>query len=312
MWRLDGPLVSVVIPTYNRVEYLRRAIRSVNGQTYRSIEIIVSDDSTEDETERFFQDEFRSEFPVRYRRNVPSYGAARNFQVAVAEAQGEYVNLLMDDDLFAPDKIARMVDIAESHPGVTLVTSTRAIIDEHDRVTGKALGLESIFDRNTIVEGKELAAFLGVHVVNLVGEPTTALFRRSALDEPFGTFGGRDAKCNVDLASWTNLMLKGDVAYLHAPLSCLRVHSGQQSAGVEMWINGLEDFIDLVEQLYRRLGILSESQLDEALVRLQGLYESIAQRMTDLGASGDHLERLLRAGECLRSRFVRVENYQSA
>jgi hypothetical protein len=111
-----------------------------------------------------------------------------------------------------------------------------------------------------------------------------------------------DAKCNVDLASWVSLMLKGDVAYLHAPLSCLRTHAGQQSTGVEMWINGLEDFLDLADQLYRRLGILSSAQFDEAMTGLEGLHASIAQRLTASLAQQDQFERLSQIGEYLRAR----------
>lgn len=104
-----APLVSVYIPTKNRLELLKRALESVLNQSYPNIEIVVVDDGSSDGTRRYLED-LSQKFKVRPIFMPASAGAcvARNF--AVASSSGDFVTGLDDDDYFETDRISNFVD----------------------------------------------------------------------------------------------------------------------------------------------------------------------------------------------------------
>jgi glycosyltransferase involved in cell wall biosynthesis len=90
------PLVSVVVTVYNRIRFLRFALQSILEQTFRSFEIIVTDDANSPET-RSICDSFR-QLKIRYRFNASPLGVAQNLRVAISQTRGRYIAILNDDD----------------------------------------------------------------------------------------------------------------------------------------------------------------------------------------------------------------------
>jgi glycosyltransferase involved in cell wall biosynthesis len=109
-------LVSVVIPTYNCAAYLVEAVRSVLGQTYPHVEVLVVDDGSTDGTVAALQPFGERIRLFRQDRQGPS--VARNR--AVLHAQGTYIAFLDADDVWLPEKLARQVDLLNRHPDVVL------------------------------------------------------------------------------------------------------------------------------------------------------------------------------------------------
>ncbi|WP_052420963.1 glycosyltransferase family 2 protein [Paraburkholderia ferrariae] len=250
-------LVSILIPTYNRPDYFEAALKSALAQTWQNIEIVVTDDSTTDDTEALVVN-YQSKYDnIRYVRNRPGLGAARNFRKCMSLARGEYINYLMDDDLFHPEKIERMMAIVAADPDVTIVTSPRAMIDKSSAIGAQIASLSSFLQRDAILPGKAIANICLRDVFNYIGEPTTVLFRADSLDEPYGVFAGRAYGCNADMASWIPLMCKGKLGYVHATLSYLRVHEGQQSHELSMHLLGIADWLHQI-QAARQFGLLKD------------------------------------------------------
>lgn len=98
-------LVSVYITTYNRIERLKRAIESVESQTYSNIEIIVSDDNSTDGTREFMEEYVSQKDNVIYLRNEINSGACVTRNNAIFRANGKYITGLDDDDTFTSDRI---------------------------------------------------------------------------------------------------------------------------------------------------------------------------------------------------------------
>jgi glycosyltransferase involved in cell wall biosynthesis len=242
-----SPLVSILIPTYNRPVFFEEALKSALNQTYPAIEVVVSDDSTTDDTEtlvRGYQQRFDN---LRYFRNRPGLGAVENFRKCLELARGKYVNYLMDDDLFHPEKIAMMMVPAQQRDDIALVTSARSAIDSNGALLETLPGLGPfVGGKNDIVKGVDVANLCLSHVANYIGEPTTAMFRKDMLDEPFGTFAGRAYGCNSDMASWGVLLSKGNLAYVNTSLSSLRIHDGQQSKALTTHAHGIADWVHQV------------------------------------------------------------------
>jgi len=129
------PKVSVIIPTYNRAEFLRSAIESALTQTYTDLEIIVSDDKSTDHTKevvRSFIDE-----RTKYIRNKGKKGVSAARNSAILASKGEYIAFLDDDDEWFPDKLQRQVEVLDhSRPNICGVHSN---LLEIDKMTGKII-----------------------------------------------------------------------------------------------------------------------------------------------------------------------------
>ena len=117
----SGGLVSVVLPTYNRARLLPRSVQSVLAQTDGDLEIVVVDDSSEDDTESVVAG-FRDP-RVRYLRLPRNSGlpAARNAGIAVS--RGGYIAFQDDDDEWHHEKLARQRQALEGHPEAGVVYS---------------------------------------------------------------------------------------------------------------------------------------------------------------------------------------------
>ena len=114
---MSQPLVSVIIPSHNRFEYLQNAINSVQKQNYSNIEIIVINDcSTQDEyyTHTFDSNVRKIDLKENQREVLGfiSVGHVRNF--GLEKANGKYVAFLDDDDIWLPNKINNQVSLLES------------------------------------------------------------------------------------------------------------------------------------------------------------------------------------------------------
>ena len=121
------PLVSVIIPTYNRPDYLRAAIASACQQTYPNLEIIVSDDCSQINPQTIV-DSF-GDPRLRLRRNPTNLGVGLNTTHAATEATGTYVAFLNDDDLWEETFLETLVAPLEADPSLVLAFCDHYIID---------------------------------------------------------------------------------------------------------------------------------------------------------------------------------------
>ena len=222
------PLVSVIIPTFNRPKYFREALDSVLNQTYRNLEVVISDDSTNDETEALIQDYLARDRRIKYFRNKGFTSHDNwNFLRAYNNPVAEYVNWLMDDDLFYPTKLEKMVEVYRNNPDVSLVTSAKNFIDADGKVTGNT---QNIFGRDVKMNGDEAGRLLFLWD-NYIGEPTTVLIRKKFLrDNDLCWNADETGFFNiVDVSTWCQLLTQGNMIRLIEVLSALRVHENQST-----------------------------------------------------------------------------------
>ncbi len=99
----QGPLVSILVRTINRPEVLREALATCANQTYRPLEVVVIEDGPE--RSRAVIEEFAGHLAIRYRATGEHVGRARAGNLALAEARGEWLNFLDDDDVLFSDHI---------------------------------------------------------------------------------------------------------------------------------------------------------------------------------------------------------------
>ncbi len=113
----SAPLVSVVIPTYNRAKVIERALVTAFAQTYRNLEIIIVDDGSTDNTAAVLAP-YMDRIRYIYQENQGASGARNH---GIREARGKYIAFLDSDDEWLPAKLERQIAFMESHPDLTFV-----------------------------------------------------------------------------------------------------------------------------------------------------------------------------------------------
>lgn len=150
--KTDKPLVSVYIPTKNRPDLLARAINSVLAQTYKEIEIIVSDDGSTDHTPVFMNNLVNKHNNITYLRSEESKGACHARNKAILAANGEYITGLDDDDRFTTTRIQEFVDSYEQ--GISFLCSLSCNYNGVKYIPShyyqKYISKKNIFGRNSI------------------------------------------------------------------------------------------------------------------------------------------------------------------
>lgn len=129
----QDPLVTIAIPTFNRAEsFLPATLKSAVGQTYRNLDIFVSDNASHDSTERVVKS-FADE-RIRYHRHPQNVGGPRNWNFCIEQARGDYFLLLMDDDLIDADFVAACMARAKQTPSAGIIRTGTRVIDQHGKV----------------------------------------------------------------------------------------------------------------------------------------------------------------------------------
>ncbi|WP_428664079.1 glycosyltransferase family 2 protein [Runella sp.] len=132
-----NPIVTVICTCYNHEPFVRESLLSVIHQTYSSIQLIVIDNASTDESRRVIQ-RFTDEYPeVIFLRNTHNIGLCKAFNQGLGEATGKYVIDLAADDVMPPDRIEKQVQAFESLPkDYAVVFSNAAYIDSSDKKLG--------------------------------------------------------------------------------------------------------------------------------------------------------------------------------
>jgi glycosyltransferase involved in cell wall biosynthesis len=105
-------MVSIIIPTYNRVAFLIRALKSVFSQTFHSYELIIVDDGSTDGTEQYICNLDRE---IRYIKIAHS-GVSRARNVGIDSSQGDWIAFLDSDDYWLPEKLEKQMRYLERFP----------------------------------------------------------------------------------------------------------------------------------------------------------------------------------------------------
>ena len=136
---VNNSLVSVILPTYNRSEYLGRAIESVLNQNYNNFELIIIDDSSTDKTSEVILKYKDSR--IRVVKNQENIGFVKSLNKGIKQANGKYIARLDDDDFWtSPDKLEKQVAFLENNPDYVLVSC--GMIREDDNGVREVLTLE--------------------------------------------------------------------------------------------------------------------------------------------------------------------------
>ena len=133
----NNPLVSVIIPSYNRAKTIERAINSVLYQTYHNLELIVVDDASSDHTDEIMNKLKLKDQRIIYIKHKDNMGAAVARNTGIKSHKGEYIAFLYSDDLWLPDKLEKQVNAIERSSSDTGVVYSAVLRNEGNTVLCK-------------------------------------------------------------------------------------------------------------------------------------------------------------------------------
>lgn len=213
------PIVTIAIPTYNRVWGLSAAIRSALAQTFNDFELVIVDDASEDATEsavRSFTDA-----RIRYERQPRNVGMVANWGACVARARGRYLLFLADDDRLEPDFLANRVPLLETRPDVFAVFSRYTVRDAQGAI--KAVALEN-WPQTRDLHGGDLAdaAFAGWFI-------GATLYRTEAVRRIWPELANDDLVLDCGLNLRLAMTEAGVAVYIPVCDFRMMAHAGQNS-----------------------------------------------------------------------------------
>ena len=217
----SSPVQSVIIPTYNRKEFLADAIKSVLSQTQNSLEVIVVDDCSADGTGDFVKS--LTDERIRYFRNEQNSGQEVSRMNGLRQARGKYITLLDDDDYYTDyEFFSKTVKIFEEHEAdevpIVMVCANAKILNIQTHQAGF-----SDIGRAGRVKGLDYVLGRGCSK-----PPSTfpAVFRADVLRQ-----AGLEDKMIFDTMTYIEAALEGDAWFIADVIGVYRVHGESSSLG---------------------------------------------------------------------------------
>jgi glycosyltransferase involved in cell wall biosynthesis len=167
----NQPLVSVILPTYNRAHIIIKSVQSVLTQTYHNFEVIVIDDGSTDNTKEIIMNIACKDSRLKYFRNDENKGPSVTRNVGINLARGELIAFADDDDEWFSDKLEKQVNLLQTLPEDFAVVYSGFY---------KVIGTEKIYIPPKNIYPKEGSILNSLLKGNFVGTPSI-LVRKSAL-----------------------------------------------------------------------------------------------------------------------------------
>ena len=263
------PLVSVLIPTYNRKELLKRAINSVLNQTYKNIEIYVTDNASTDGTFEVMQELLKNDKRIIYNKREKNTGPLYNGSEAYNHLKGKYAIVLCDDDYFLSNTFfENAVNVMEENENIVIVRGVVKCFNENtnnifiDKYNSKEYikGIDYLLNYANHQGYDNITSFF-------------AMFRKSAADK---TKVFQKELPSGDTWLWLYLFLYGDVYFLsNEIIGCYVEHNfGQDKYNIDT-ISNIDYMNDLIIDLKNKAKELYPNYIHEIDLKIEKIFSEI-------------------------------------
>ncbi len=212
----NNDLVSIVIPTYNRQEFLKESIESVLDQTYKNIELIIVDDGSIDNTKAVVEN-YLSDSRIKYiyQTNMGISFARNN---GIKFSKGEYLMFLDDDDIYFPYAVEKLLNFLKKQP------------DNVKLIYGDIIYFHG--NNKTFIREKNVLSKPELFVNYIVGSNFTTPGQMIIKSQAIKDVGMYDVnfKNSADYELWTKIIYKYDIAKIDIPITLYRKHDAQQTS----------------------------------------------------------------------------------
>ncbi|MCE3228432.1 MAG: glycosyl transferase family 2 [Bacteroidetes bacterium] len=166
-------MISICIPTYNQVDFLRRAMESLCVQTYKNFEVIISDDSTTNDVEKLVR-EYEQKLNIHFHKNPVSLGSPKNWNKALDLAKGDLIKIIHHDDwLSSPTSLEEFEKVFRDKKCDFAFCDSEILNVREDTISYNVPSPDFL---------KELESDPGIlFTENRIGSPTAVMFRKTEL-----------------------------------------------------------------------------------------------------------------------------------
>lgn len=247
------PRISIIIPSYNRAQYILETLESIFAQTFSDYEIIVIDDGSTDGTRDVLEPLIISQ-KIRYiLQENQGVSAARNHGIRLAE--GELIAFLDSDDLIQPEKLALQVEYLDDYPEVALVHSGFSRFDDQ----GNDLGYRDTSHLSGWVYPNLLLDW------SVLIPPSCVMVRADALREA-GDFDAR-MRWGEDIDVWRRIARRHPFGVIPKALTRMRIH-GENASNAKIRPEAFEAFERYLRKAFAEDPNLSPVFQRKALAKL--------------------------------------------
>jgi len=264
--------ISVAMCTYNGEKYLGEQLQSIANQTRLPAELVICDDCSTDASAMLIKDFKKSApFDVKLVENPKNIGSAkkgvtRNFENASRLCSGDFIALCDQDDIWFPEKLARLATQMESDPRLGGVFSDAQLVDQQSRPTGARLSQANGFSRQDqarLEQGDALPILLAMTKVYGCTLMFDAGLRETILPVPPSWWFDAWLACTIAVHS--------RLGYVADPLFSYRIHPSQQvSASVSTYADRIREWRQSAKQYWEQ----SQPQLMELHAYLESQSDS--------------------------------------
>ncbi|MFJ2683763.1 glycosyltransferase [Pseudomonas sp. NPDC087342] len=260
--------MSILLVTYNHEAYITRALESIFNQDYPGlIELVIADDASTDGTLELIRayEGRDTRFVFSYLSSVTNHGITKNYQRGFAACTGPYVAVLEGDDYWiSPKKLSRQASFLSEHWECDLCSVNYLVFYEESAM---------FTERTTIGTGYRLLTARDLIADNLVGNFSTCMYRRAALESlPAELFDVRSYDWIVNICVARTSM----IGFIEEPMSVYRVHSSgawsnyQQLEKLQLQLSLIPTYDRITLQQFQAEFSRLEAALRKSIILAQG------------------------------------------
>jgi glycosyltransferase involved in cell wall biosynthesis len=242
------PNISICIPAYKRTDFLKRLLDSIEEQTYKDYEVVVTDDSAAVEVENLCS-LYSSKMQLRYFKNTTALGTPENWNSAIRLAEGKWIKIMHDDDWFYhKHSLQKFADAIKVSPGSNFIFAAYVNVYE-DTLKEERVYMSKFQEKQMLKNPVTLIAN------NVIGPPSVVMHKNDKKH-----WYDKNVKWVVDMDFYIDFLQDAHPHYISEPLICVGVNKDQ----VTQYTFGVAE-VQLKENFYL-LNKVGENNLKNVIV----------------------------------------------
>ncbi|MBL6988895.1 MAG: glycosyltransferase family 2 protein [Bacteriovoracaceae bacterium] len=219
---MNGPLVTICIPSFNNATTIAQTLNSLVGQTYRPLRIKVFDNFSTDQTCNIVSEFQKQHHFIELNKNEKNIGAEANFEKCIQAGEGKYTAVFHADDIYLSDIIDMQVQVLENNSSVVSSCTHAHITDSSGKIKSKRfLPAEFLGHDHVVLDFTQLFK-LTLKYGNIITCPSV-MARTDIYKNNIKVWNGSKFKTSADLDVWLRLCKFGSMAFITKPLLIYRV-----------------------------------------------------------------------------------------